>query len=359
MKKILSLSLCLSLLFSLLAGCSSKPLETKATEASVKPTQSQAPSTAKPTEKKENVKLTLSEVTHSVFYAPQYVALELGFFKDEGIDIELINGQGADKVMTAVISGQAQIGLAGPESCIYLYNQGKENYGVVFAQLTKRDGSFLVGRDKDDSFSWSKLKGKSIIGGRKGGVPEMTLEYVLDKNGVKPHTDVTIDTGIQFALMAGAFTGGQGDYVALFEPTASMVEKEGKGYVLTSIGKDSGEIPYTAYFCSKEYMAANKDVIQRFTNAVYRGQLWIKSHSSKEIAEKMQPYFPDSSLELLSSVAERYKEIDAWNDTPFMTEDSLSRLQEVMEHAGELQKKVPYDKLTDTSFANNAIAKIK
>ena len=209
----------------------------------------------------------LNEVTHSVFYAPQYVAMSLGFFADEGLDVELTNGGGADKVMTAVVSGSADIGLAGPESCIYIYNQGKDDHPVIFAQLTKRDGSFLVGRT-GGSFSWEDLRGATVIGGRKGGVPEMTLEYVMKQNGVVPQVDAVVDTSVQFNMMAGAFTGGQGDYVTLFEPTATEVEQAGHGYVLCSIGEASGEIPYTAYFASQSYMAAHPDVVQGFTNAL-------------------------------------------------------------------------------------------
>ena len=203
--------------------------------------------------KQETATVRLSEVTHSVFYAPQYVALEQGFFADEGLNIELTNGGGADKVMTAVLTGQADIGLAGPEACIYVYNQGKDDYPVVFGQLTKRDGSFLVGR-ADVPFSWELLRGKTVIGGRAGGVPEMTLEYVMRQNGVVPGTDATVDTTVQFNMMAGAFTGGNGDFVTLFEPTATEVAQAGKGYILASIGQESGEIPYTAYFASQAYI---------------------------------------------------------------------------------------------------------
>ena len=336
MKRIIPLVLALAMGLMTLAGCAAEQTVTT-----------------------EMTKITLSEVAHSVFYAPQYVALELGYFEEEGLDIELINGNGADKVMTSVISGEAQIGLAGPEACIYLYNQGKENHGVVFAQLTKRDGAFLVGRENEENFSWTDLNGKEVIGGRKGGVPEMTLEYVLTKNGVKPHQDVTIDTSVQFALMAGAFTGGQGDYVALFEPTASMVEAEGKGYILTSIGKDSGEIPYTAYFCSKEYMAENPEIVQKFTNAVYKGQKWVNEHSPEEVAKYMQPYFADTSLEILTKVAKRYKEIDAWCTNPVMSEASLERLHTVMENAGELEKRADFEAIVNNNFANRSIDKIK
>ena len=298
-------------------------------------------------------KITVSEVAHSVFYAPQYAAMKLGYFEQEGLDIELINGQGADKVMTAVVSGQVQIGLAGPEAAIYVYNEGREDYAQVFAQLTKRDGSFLVGREPDDAFSYEKLRGKSVIGGRKGGVPEMTLEYVIKNNGV-PLDELEIDTSIQFANMAGAFTGGMGDYVALFEPTASMLEKEGKGYVLASIGEDSGEIPYTAYFANSSYITENPEIIQKFTNAIYRGQQWVQSADPQEIAKTIAEYFPDTDVDILATVAKRYKDIDAWNETPLMKEDSLNRLMDVMESAGELDARAPYDKLVRTDFAEAA-----
>lgn len=300
-------------------------------------------------------KVKLSEVTHSVFYAPQYVALDKGFFKDAGLEIELQNGQGADKVMTAVLSGQCDIGLAGPEASIYVYNEGKADYAQVFAQLTKRDGSFLVGRKPEPGFKWSNLKGKNIIGGRKGGVPEMTLLYVLNKNGLAPGTDVNVDTSIQFALMAGAFTGGKGDYVTLFEPVASSLEKEGKGYILASIGQDSGEIPYTAYFAKKSYIEKHKAVIQKFTNAVYKGQVWVDTHSSKEIAEVIKPFFPDTDVELLTIVAERYKKIDAWCKEPAMKKESFELLQTVMNQAGELKQKAPYVKVVDNTYADKAV----
>ncbi len=304
-------------------------------------------------------KVVLSEVTRSVFYAPQYVAMNKGFFEDEGIDLEVSNGQGADKVMTAVISGQADIGFSGPEAAVYVYNEGKEDHAVVFAQLTKRDGSFLVGREAMPDFTWEKVRGKYIIGGRKGGVPEMTLEYVLKKHKLEPNVDVTVDTSVQFAVMAGAFTGGTGDYVTLFEPTATMLEKEGKGYVLASIGQESGEIPYTCYYAKKSYLEKNKEVIQRFTNAIYKGQRWCDTHSPKEIAEVIKNSFPDTDLEILEAVAKRYKEIDAWSQDPVLKESSLDRLQDVMEEAGVITKRAPYDKIVTPEYANKAIEKLK
>lgn len=294
----------------------------------------------------------LNEVTHSVFYAPQYVAMSQGFFAEEGLEIQLTNGGGADKVMTAVVSGQSDIGLAGPESCIYVYNQGKEDHPMIFAQLTQRDGAFIVGRT-DEDFSWENLRGKTILGGRKGGVPEMTLEYVMAQNGVIPHVDAVVDTSVQFNMMAGAFTGGMGDYVALFEPTATEVEQAGQGYILCSIGQESGDIPYTAYFATQSYMTENPDIIQGFTNAVYKAQQWIASHSDREVAEAIAHQFPDTSLDLLETVTARHRRINAWNTTLVMEESSLERLETVMEHAGELSREewVIFDELVDNRFA--------
>lgn len=297
----------------------------------------------------------LNEVTHSVFYAPQYAALKEGFFAEEGLQIELTNGGGADKVMTAVLTKQSDIGLAGPEACIYVLNQEKEDYPVVFAQLTKRDGSFLVGRT-DEKFSWENLRGKTIIGGRAGGVPEMTLEYVMRQNGVVPGKDATVDTTVQFNMMAGAFTGGSGDYVTLFEPTATQTEQAGKGYILTSIGQESGEIPYTAYFAAQSYIAANPAVIQSFTNAVAKGQKWVQEHSAAEVAKAIARQFPDTSVEVLTNVVQRYKDIDAWNDTPVMLQSSLERLETVMETAGVLEHSqwVDFGSLVNNSYAQMA-----
>lgn len=310
-------------------------------------------------EKQDLKKVTVSEVTHSVFYAPQYVAMEKGFFEEEGLKVELTNGQGADKVMTAVLSNQVDIGLAGPEAAIYVYNEKREDYAQVFAQVTKRDGSFLVGRNPEPDFKWQDLKGKYIVGGRKGGVPEMTLEYVLKKNGIDIEKDITLDTSIQFAAAAGAFTGGTGDYVALFEPTAAMLELEGKGYVLSSIGEESGEIPYTAYFAKKSYLENNKDIVEKFTRALYRGQQWVATHTPEEVAEALMSAFPDSDLKTLTAVAKRYQEIDAWCKDPILREESLNRLQEVMEEAGELKERAVYSELVDTTFAQSAMDAVK
>lgn len=299
--------------------------------------------------------IRVNEVTRSVFYAPQYVAINNGYFKEQGIEIELSTGQGADAVMTAVLSNSCDIGFAGPEASIYVYNEGKEDYTEVFAQLTKKDGSFLIARNETDEFSWQDLKGKTIISGRKGGVPYMTLEYVLKKNGIDPQKDVTLDDSIKFDLMAGAFASGNADYVTLFEPTASLTQNEHKGYIVASVGEEAGEIPYTAYFAKKSYIENNGEIIQGFTNAIYQGQKWVYSHTAKEIAEVIQNFFPDTDLDLLTSAIQSYKDIDAWNDTPILKEEAFNRLQEVMTMAGELKNTVPYEKIVNNSFAENAL----
>lgn len=305
------------------------------------------------------IKVRLNEVTHSVFYAPQYAAINLGFFNAEGLDVELTNGQGTDKVMTAVLSGQADIGLGGPEAVLYVYNEGKTDYPAVFAQVTNRDGSFLIGRNPEPEFKWENVKGKTIIGGRKGGMPEMTLEFVLKKKGLQPGKDVDVNTSIQFALMAPAFLNGQGDYVALFEPVASMLEKEGKGYIVASIGKDSGEVSYTAFFAKKSYLKKNAGIVQKFTNAFYKGQLWVTKHTPEEIAKAIKSSFPDSSEELLTLVAARYKNQGTWNTDPLLKVKSFELMQEIMKEAGELTKLTPYEKIADTSFAVKAIKIVK
>ena len=304
---------------------------------------------------KETVTVKLNEVTRSVFYAPQYAAIANGYFEEVGIKIDLATGQGADQVMTAVLSGQSDIGFAGPEASIYVYNEGKEDYTEVFAQLTKKDGSFLVSREENKDFKWSDLKGKTVIPGRKGGVPYMTFEYVLKQNGLNPQTDLVLDDSIKFDLMAGAFSAGTADYVTLFEPTASQVESAGKGYVVASVGEAAGEIPYTAYFAKKSYIAENSEMIQNFVNAIYKGQQWVETHTAREVAQAIQSFFPDTDLDVLETVMQKYKDIDAWNETPYLTEDAFNRLQIVMTEAGELTKKAPYDKVVNNTYATKAV----
>ena len=295
--------------------------------------------------------IQVNEVTRSVFYAPQYAAIANGFFTEEGLNIEITTGQGADNVMTAVLAGQCDIGFCGPEASIYVYNEGKEDYVQVFAQLTKRDGSFLVSKNPTDNFSWNDLKGKTVIPGRKGGVPYMTLEYVLKQNGINPETDLTLDDSIKFDLMAGAFTGGTAEYVTLFEPTASMTEEAGKGYVVASVGEASGEVPYTAYCAKKSYIAENSDVIEGFTRAIYRGQKWVEEHSAREVAEVIQDFFPSTSVESLEKSVQSYKDINAWNENPVLKQEAFDKLQLIMTEAGELTQKAPYEKIVNNSFA--------
>lgn len=299
-------------------------------------------------------KVKVSEVTRSVFYAPQYVAINNGYFKKNGIDIELTTGGGADTVMTAVLSNQVDIGFAGPEASIYVYNEGKEDYCQVFAQMTKKDGSFLVAKLKDDKFSWQNLKGKTVIPGRKGGVPYMTLEYVLRKNGINPKTDLKLDDSIKFDLMAGAFTSGDAEYVTLFEPTASLTEQQGKGYIVASVGKEAGDIPYTAYFAKKSYIEKNENLIQNFTNAICEGEKWVKTHTSEEIANVIMNFFPGTEKDLIKTAVQSYKDIDAWNETPVLKQESFNRLQEVMTMAGELQNKAPYEKIVNNTYSEKA-----
>lgn len=300
-------------------------------------------------------KISVNEVTRSVFYAPQYVAISQGFFENEGLEIELTTGQGADKVMTAVLAGQSDIGFAGPEASIYVYNEGKEDYTQVFAQMTQKDGSFLVSKEPTNNFSWQDLKGKVVIPGRKGGVPYMTLEYVLKKNGIDPQKDLTLDDSISFDLMAGAFAGGNAEYVTLFEPTASATEQAGKGYIVASVGEASGEIPYTAYFAKKSYIQQNENIIQGFTNAIYKGEQWVKNHTAKEIAEAITAFFPDTEISMLETAVQSYIDIQAWKDNPILKQESFDLLQQVMKEAGELEKEADYNKIVNNTFAEKAI----
>ncbi len=305
-------------------------------------------------------KIGVAEVTHSVFYAPQYVAIEKGFFADEGFDIDLIGAYGADKTMAALLSEEAQIGFMGPEASVYVYAQGSKDYAISFAQVTKRDGTFLVSREPEPDFKFDNLKGKELIGGRKGGMPEMTLEYVLKNNNLilgenTDAGDVNVRTDIQFAVMAGAFTGGEGDYVTLFEPMATSVDKAGTGHIVASIGAESGEIPYTAYCALGSYIEENPEIIQKFTNAIYKGQQYVKDHSAEEIAKVISPQFTELGIDELVAVIQRYKDNDTWCDEPILKEESLNRLMDVMELAGELNERVPYDKIVTRKFAEEAV----
>ena len=304
------------------------------------------------TPKKESklTKIKLAEVTHSIFYAPQYIAHSLGYFEEEGLDVEIILTSGADKVTAAVLSGDVQIGFCGSESTIYNYNQGNKDYLINFAGLTKKDGSFLVAREKTDNFKLEDLKGKHIIGGRKGGMPAMTLEYALNKNGIKS-SETNIDTSIDFASMSGAFIGGTGDYVALFEPTTSELEKEGYGHIVASIGELGGNVPYTTYNAKKSYIEKNPKIIEGFTKAIQKGLDYVHNHTSKEIAKNIKDYFPDTKEEELIDIIQRYKDIDSWYETTYISKEDFKHIEEIVKNAGELDKEAPYNKLIDNTYS--------
>ncbi len=303
----------------------------------------------------------LNEVARSVFYAPMYAAISQGFFKDEGLNIELSTGQGADKTMQEVISGSSDIGFSGPEQVIYIYNQNRQDYPVLFAQLTQTDGSFLVGRTKDNSFTWESLKGKSIIGGRPGGVPEMALEYVLRNHGLTPGKDVNLITNVAYTATAGAFKAGTGDYVALFEPTGSMLEKEKAGYIVASVGKSAGTIPYTCFYATKSYMEKNPDVIQKFTNAIYKGQIWVQKHNDAETAAAIKQFFPGTDEAILTNVVKNYREINAYAIDPTLKEENLNRLMDIIQsYKKELIPTRPaYSKIVTTDYSQKAMDSIK
>lgn len=290
-------------------------------------------------------KVTLAEVAHTIFYAPQYVALEKGYFEDYGIDVELTLTAGADKVTAAVLSGDADIGFCGSEATIYVYNNGEKDYLKTFAQLTQKDGAFLVSRKKIENFTLDDLKGKSVIGGRAGGMPEMVFEWVLKENGINPKTDLEIDTSVAFPAMSGAFIGGNSDFVTLFEPNALEVEQQGFGYVVGSVGELGGVVPYTSYSARTSYIKDNKELIENFTKAIQKGLDYVHNHSNKEVAEAILNQFPDTSLNDLEEVIKRYREIDAWPKTTKFTEESFNHLQEIMQNSKQLDKKVPYKDL--------------
>ena len=311
------------------------------------------------TKDEELTKVRLNEVVHSVFYAPQYAAMELGFFEDEGLDIELSVGQGADKSMTALISDSADIALLGTEAGIYVYNEGRDDYCIAFTQLTQRAGNFLVSRTDEKNFKWENLKGKELIGGRNGGMPQMILEYILKNNGIDPEKDMTLTTNIAFTSTSGAFAGGVGDYTVEFEPSATALEEAGTGYVVASLGTESGFVPYTVYMATKNYISLHPDTVQKFTNAIYRGQLWVESHSAEEIAKVIQPHFSENSVETLTKIIERYKSQDTWKTTPVFEKESLEHMEDIMEGAGELDKRVDYNEFVSNVFAEEAIKNIK
>ncbi|MGJ7920348.1 ABC transporter substrate-binding protein [Neobacillus sp. LXY-4] len=299
------------------------------------------------------VKVRVAEVTRSLFYAPQYVAISEGFFKDEGLDVELTTTFGGDKTMTALLSGGADIALVGSETSIYVYAQGSTDPVINFAQLTQTDGTFLVAREKIDHFSWDMLIGKTFLGQRKGGMPQMVGEFVLKKFGIDPFNDLNLIQNVDFANIANAFASGTGDFVQLFEPTASVFEKEGKGYIVASFGTESGHVPYTTFMAKESYMSENKQTVEKFTRAIYKAQQWVNNHSSKEIALSIQSYFPDIDLEILEMAINRYKNQGSFATDPILDIEEWNNLQNIMQEAGELPKQIDHKTLVNTEIAES------
>ena len=303
-------------------------------------------------------KVTLNEVAHSIFYAPQYVAIEEGYFKDEGLDLALVTGFGADKTMTAVISGEADIGFMGAEASAYAYQEGATDAVVNFAQLTQRAGNFLVAREEMPDFKWEDLKDKKVLGGRKGGMPEMVFEYILRKNGLDPQKDLTIDQSIDFGSTAAAFTGDtSADFTVEFEPSATALEKEGAGYVVASLGVDSGYVPYTSYSAKTSYMEKNPEIIQKFTNALQKGMEYVQSHTPEEIAEVIAPQFAETDLDTVTAIVKRYYDQDTWKSNLIFEKESFELLEDILEDSGELSERVSYEDLVTTKYAQEAAEK--
>ena len=303
------------------------------------------------------VKITLSEVAHSIFYAPQYVSIELGYFEDESIDLNLVTGFGADKVMTALVSKEADIGFMGSESSIYVYQEGSTDYAVNFAQLTQRAGNFLVSRDNETDFKLDNLKGRTVLGGRAGGMPQMLFEYILKKNGISPVDDLTILQNVDFGSTAAAFTSGIADYTVEFEPSATLLEQQKEGYVVASLGTDSGYVPYTAYCANKSFIEKHPDVIQGFTNAIQKGLDYVNSHTSSEIAEVISPQFPETDLDTITTIVDRYKTQDTWKGDTIFEKKSFELLKDILKQSGELGSDVPYEKLVTTDYSKKAAGK--
>lgn len=299
----------------------------------------------------ENTVVELHEVTRSVFYAPQYVALNLGYFEEEGLTVNITTSGGSDKAMTALLSGEADICLAGPETAVYVFNEGKEDHPIIVGQLTKRDGSYLVGRTAEKDFTWESLEGKTIIGGRKGGMPLMTLCYVLGQHGLVPGKNIEVIDSIQFNMMGAAFEGGTGDYVTLFEPTATEFQNAGKGAIVANVGLASGEVPYTAYMVTPETLEKDPKTVEAFLRAIYKAQQWIETATDEEIAKAMQPSFPDTSIESLMIVAKSYRETDSWKKELEMYEEDYNRLLDVIAYSGELAQRPDFTKLVNNELA--------
>ena len=298
-------------------------------------------------------KLTLNEVAHSIFYAPMYVAFENGYFTEAGLDVTLVTGYGADKVMAAVLPGEAEIGFAGCEATIYTYLEGASDKIVNFAQLTQRAGNFLVSREPIENFTWDMLIGQDVLGGRAGGMPEMVFEYILRKNGINP-SEVNIDQSIDFGSTAAAFSSGQGSFSVEFEPHATGLEQKGDGYIVASLGVDSGYVPYTSFFTRQSYLDEHSDTVQAFTDALQKGMDYVNSHTAEEIAAVIAPQFAETDLETVTTIVNRYLEQDTWKSDLIFSEDAFLLLQNILEESGELPERVPYEELVTTQYAAKA-----
>lgn len=331
-KSLFAFSLALLLTLTLLPGCANKDSKDTA----------------------DLTKVTLNEVAHSIFYAPMYIAIEEGYFAQEGIDLTLVTGFGADKTMTALLTDEADIGFMGSESTIYTYVGGTKDYAVNFAQLTQRAGNFLVSRTPIEQFSWDMLKGKEVLGGRPGGMPEMVFEYILTKNNIDPATDLTIDKSIDFGSTAAAFSSGQGDFTVEFEPHATALEAKGDGYVVASLGTDSGYVPYTAFSAKKSYIENNPETIAAFVRALQKGMDYVNTHSPEEIAKVIAPQFAETDLNTITTIVTRYHEQDTWKKDLIFTEDAFTLLQNILMDAKVLDSQVPYEDLVNTTFAQKA-----
>lgn len=303
----------------------------------------------------EKTSIKLGEVMRSVFYAPQYVAIEEGFFEEEGLDVELQTTWGGDKTMTALLSDGVDVALVGAETSMYVYAQDSKDFAINFAQLTQTDGTFLVAKEPHSDFAWSDLEDSTFLGQRKGGMPQMVGEFVLKKHDIDPHEDLNLLQNIDFANIPGAFVSGDSDYVQLFEPTASVFEKEGKGHVVASFGEESGKVPYTVFMAKESFIDDNEETVKQFTRAIYKAQQWVEDHHAEDIAKVIAPYFEDTDLEILTASMERYKEQESFATDPLLSEEEWNNLQEIMNEAGELPSDVPYDQLVNTEIADDVM----
>lgn len=305
--------------------------------------------------KQEATKVRVAEVTRSLFYTPQYVAIEKGFFKEQGLEIDLKTTAGGDKTMTALLSDGADVALVGSETSIYVTAQGTTDPIINFAQLTQTDGTFLVSRKPIEHFKWDMLKGSTFLGQRKGGMPQMAGEFVLKKHGINPHQDLKLIQNVDFANIATAFASGTGDFVQLFEPTASIFEKEGKGHIVASFGTESGHLPYTVFMAKESFLKEHKDTAEKFTLALQKAQKWVQETDSKDIAKIIAPYFEDTDLDLMTTVIDRYKNQGSFAENPILDKEEWNNLQNIMDEAGELPARMKYEDLVTTYFAKKAV----